>query len=169
MNGFSQTDYESNWIEASLNCISGDIDFSHDKATRDSSRWIKGYYFTIVPNSSSTDIALPNASGEISTVETHRALPNVCPCCGINNQRRNNASRKSKTTSIRGFRTGFAKTTQMFAKELMYQLPDSEAQRKLVVFSDSREDAAQVANGIERNHFTDLLREILVDELHKKF
>ncbi len=168
VNGFSQTDYESNWIEASLNCISGDIDFSHDKATRDSARWIRGYYFTIVPNSSSTDIALPNASGEISTVETHRALPNVCPCCGINNQRRNNASRKSKTTSIRGFRTGFAKTTQMFAKELMYQLPDSEAQRKLVVFSDSREDAAQVANGIERNHFTDLLREILVDELHKK-
>lgn len=168
VNGFSQTDYEANWIEASLNCISGDIDFSHDKATRDSSRWIKGYYFTIVPNSSSTDIALPNASGEISTVETHRALPNVCPCCGINNQRRNNASKKSKTTSIRGFRTGFAKTTQMFAKELMYQLPDSEAQRKLVVFSDSREDAAQVANGIERNHFTDLLREILVDELHKK-
>ena len=168
VNGFLQTDYESNWIKASLNCISGDIDFSHDKATRDSSRWIRGYYFTIVPNSSSTDIALPNASGEISTVETHRALPNVCPCCGINNQRRNNASRKSKTTSIRGFRTGFAKTTQMFAKELMYQLPDSEAQRKLVVFSDSREDAAQVANGIERNHFTDLLREILVDELHKK-
>ena len=35
VNGFSQTDYESNWIEASLNCISGDIDFSHDKATRD--------------------------------------------------------------------------------------------------------------------------------------
>jgi hypothetical protein len=56
----------------------------------------------------------------------------------------------------------------MFAKELMYQLPDNESQRKLVVFSDSREDAAQVANGIERNHFTDLLREILVDELHKK-
>jgi DEAD/DEAH box helicase domain-containing protein len=34
------------------------------------------------------------------------------------------------------------------------------------VFSDSREDAAQIANGIERNHFTDLMREILVNELH---
>ncbi len=169
-NGYNQNDYEAEWIEGSLNCVSGDIDFSHDKANRDPSIWIKGYYFSITGNVNgiTQDIALPNAIGDISTVETHRALPNVCPNCGINHSRHTNASRKQKTTSIRGFRTGFAKTTQMFAKELMYQLPDSETQRKLVVFSDSREDAAQVANGIERNHFTDLVREILVDELHKK-
>ena len=54
----------------------------------------------------------------------------------------------------------------MIAKELMYQLPDKEKERKLVVFSDSREDAAQVANGIERNHFTDVLRELLIKELN---
>lgn len=166
VNGFNQGDYEANWIPASLNCISGDIDFSHDKANADTNYWIKGYYFTITQNGSNRDIAFPDASGDIDTTETHRALPNVCPCCGLNNQRRGNDSRKIKTTSIRGFRTGFAKTTQIFAKELMYQLPDSEAERKLVVFSDSREDAAQIANGIERNHFTDLLREILVSELH---
>lgn len=166
VNGFNQGDYEANWIEASLNSISGDIDFSHDKANEDSTNWIKGFYFTITLNNSGRDIAFPDANGNINTTETHRALPNVCPCCGLNNQRRRNDSRKSKVTSIRGFRTGFAKTTQMFAKELMYQLPNSEAERKLVVFSDSREDAAQIANGIERNHFTDLMREILVSELH---
>jgi ATP-dependent helicase YprA (DUF1998 family) len=166
VNGFNQGDYEANWIPASLNCISGDIDFSHDKANADCNNWIKGYYFTVTQNGSNRDIAFPNANGNIETVETHRALPNVCPCCGLNNQKRGNDSRKIKTTSVRGFRTGFAKTTQIFAKELMYQLPDSEAERKLVVFSDSREDAAQIANGIERNHFTDLLREILVSELH---
>lgn len=166
VNGFNQGDYEANWIEASLNSISGDIDFSHDKAKEDSTKWIKGFYFAITLNNSGRDIAFPDANGNIDTRETHRALPNVCPCCGLNNQRRRNDSRKSKVTSIRGFRTGFAKTTQMFAKELMYQLPDTEAERKLVVFSDSREDAAQIANGIERNHFTDLMREILVNELH---
>ena len=164
--GFEQTDYEANWVPASLNYISGDIDFTHDKANTDSTNWVKGYYFTITENNSNRDIAFPDASGNIDTRETHRALPNVCPCCGVNNQRRRNDSRKSKVTSIRGFRTGFAKTTQMFAKELMYQLPNNEAERKLVVFSDSREDAAQIANGIERNHFTDLMREILVNELH---
>jgi Lhr-like helicase len=164
VNGFNQSDYEANWIPASLNCISGDIDFSHEKATENPQQWIKGYYFTIEQNN--RDIALPDAQGNINTRETHKALPNVCPCCGVNHQKRQQAYSKKKTSSIRGFRTGFAKTTQTFAKELMYQLPDSETERKLVVFSDSREDAAQIANGIERNHFTDLMREILVNELH---
>lgn len=169
---FTQTDYQANWIPASLNCISGDIDFSHEKANTDSDDskkedWIRGYYFTIRhEDDMGKDIASPLPDGKISEIETHRAMPNVCPCCGVNHQRRRNDSRKSKVTSIRGFRTGFAKTTQMFAKELMYQLPNNEAERKLVVFSDSREDAAQIANGIERNHFTDLMREILVNELH---
>lgn len=165
LNGFNQTDFEANWIPASLNCISGDIDFSHNKADEAPTLWIKGYYFTIT-NSSNRDIALPDASGNISTIETHKAMPSVCPCCGVNHQKRQQRFNKSKTSSIRGFRTGFGKTTQTFAKELMYQLPNSEAERKLVVFSDSREDAAQIANGIERNHFSDLIREILVNELH---
>lgn len=166
INGFEQGDFEANWVEASLHYLSGDIDPSHEKATKNPKEWIRGYYFTITPNNSSRDITLPDATGNISLTETHRALPCVCPSCGLNHQKRRNDSRKIKTTSIRGFRTGFAKTTQMFAKELMYQLPDNETERKLVVFSDSREDAAQIANGIERNHFTDLLREILVNELH---
>jgi len=165
LNGFNQGDFEANWIPASLNCISGDIDNSHNKADEKPERWIKGYYF-IITNNSNRDIALPDANGEISTIETHKALPSVCPGCGVNHQKRRQDWKKSKTSSIRGFRTGFAKTTQMFAKELMYQLPSNEEERKLVVFSDSREDAAQVANGIERNHFTDLMREILVNELH---
>lgn len=168
LNGFNQTDFLADWIPASLNCISGDIDFSHEKSndTETSAQWIKGYYFTIT-NASNLDIAfLTDANGNISTIETHKALPSVCPGCGINHQKRRQDWEKRKTSSIRGFRTGFAKTTQMFAKELMYQLPNNEAERKLVVFSDSREDAAQIANGIERNHFTDLMREILVNELH---
>ncbi|WAC41069.1 DEAD/DEAH box helicase [Pedobacter sp. SL55] len=165
MNGFNQTDFLADWIPASLNCISGDIDNSHNKADDKPEQWIKGYYF-IITNNSNRDIALPDANGNISTIETHKALPSVCPSCGVNHQKRRQDWNKSKTSSIRGFRTGFAKTTQMFAKELMYQLPNNEAERKLIVFSDSREDAAQIANGIERNHFSDLMREILVKELH---
>lgn len=165
MNGFNQTDFLADWIPASLNCISGDIDNSHNKADEKPEQWIKGYYF-IITNNSNRDIALPDANGNISTIETHKALPSVCPSCGVNHQKRRQDWNKNKTSSIRGFRTGFAKTTQMFAKELMYQLPSNEAERKLVVFSDSREDAAQISNGIERNHFSDLMREVLVKELH---
>lgn len=161
-----QGDYKAEWIDASLNCISGDIHFTHSKANENSAQWIKGYYFSITKNNSNIDIALPDANGNIDTKETHKALPSVCPACGVNHQKRRQDWDKTKTSSIRGFRTGFAKTTQMFAKELMYQLPGNEAERKLVVFSDSREDAAQIANGIERNHFSDLMREVLVKELH---
>jgi len=164
LNGFNQSDFKANWIPASLNSISGDIDFSHTKANELPEQWIEGYYFTIT-NSSNGDIAFDILNSDV-TVETHKALPSVCPCCGINHQKRQQRFDKNKTSSIRGFRTGFAKTTQMFAKELMYQLPSNEDERKLIVFSDSREDAAQIANGIERNHFTDLMREILVKELH---
>lgn len=164
LNGFNQVDFEAKWIPASLNSISGDIDFSHTKVNEIPSQWIKGYYFSIT-NSTNRDIAFDIFNSDI-IIETHKALPSVCPNCGINHQKRQQRFDKSKTSSIRGFRTGFAKTTQMFAKELMYQLPSNEDERKLVVFSDSREDAAQIANGIERNHFTDLIREILVKELH---
>jgi DEAD/DEAH box helicase domain-containing protein len=164
LNGSQQGDFRANWIPASLNTLSGDINFSHTKSDENPSLWIKGYYFTIAkPNNQ--DIAFDILNND-NLGETHKALPSVCPNCGINHQKRQQSHVKNKTSSIRGFRTGFAKTTQMFAKELMYQLPSNEEERKLVIFSDSREDAAQIANGIERNHFTDLMREILVNELH---
>jgi DEAD/DEAH box helicase domain-containing protein len=41
------------------------------------------------------------------------------------------------------------------------------ADRKLVAFSDSREDAAQIANGVERNHYRTLIRELTADELEQ--
>lgn len=169
LNDANQNDFEAKWVEATLNTISGDIDPSHDKADNSTELglYVKGYMFRVFRNGSNNDYAFETISNETS-IETHRALPNACPACGVNHQNTNSIYKKAKTSSIRGFRTGFAKTTQMLAKELMYQLPDDADRRKLVVFSDSREDAAQIANGIERNHFTDLMREILVQELHKK-
>lgn len=165
INGHNQTDFTSRWNQASLNVYSGDVYFNFEKATTEPDKWIKGYIFTVIADDTNTDVAnWRDANGNL--VESHRAIPSVCPGCGINHQKRQNNSSKSKTSPVRGFRTGFAKTTQMFAKELMYQLPENRNERKLVVFSDSREDAAQIANGIERNHFTDLMREILVSELH---
>jgi len=158
--------YKACWKQASINIFSGDIKQQYTKANDEPESWIKGYYFIIERDSQPNhDIAFyRDADGNIE--ETHRATPSVCPGCGINHCKPFNNSPKSKTSSIRGFRTGFAKSSQMFAKELLYQLPSNPEDRKLVVFSDSREDSAQVANGIERNHFTDLLRELLIRELN---
>lgn len=89
------------------------------------------------------------------------ALAAVCPACGDDYSRR--LFRKSP---LRGFRTGFSKLTQLLSKELFYLIPGAPAgSRKLVLFSDSREEAASLANGVERSHYLDLVREALYDEL----
>ena len=46
-------------------------------------------------------------------------------------------------------------------------LPDEKKTRKLVIFSDSRENAASISNGIERNHHNDIVREAISDELNQ--
>ncbi|MCB0851662.1 MAG: hypothetical protein KDD63_05550, partial [Bacteroidetes bacterium] len=156
---------EASWVPASLNIYSGGVVFGLSEDQEEPEDWVNGYIFKIRNgNEDFEDISSENS--EIS--DTHYALPCVCPNCGVNHQTRNRDFPRSKFSPIRGFRTGFAKTTQIFAKELMYALPGTEKERKLVVFSDSREDAAQISNGIERNHFSDLLRELLVKELTTK-
>lgn len=163
-NSINQNDYTSKWEKASINIYSGDIKETYEKAEQEPINWRKGYYFKIVyKDSPKFDIAF-NAS----IIDTHKATPCVCPGCGVNHSKHKQDASKNKISSIRGFRTGFAKSSQMFAKELMYQLPNKQDERKLVVFSDSREDSAQVANGIERNHFLDLLRELLIRELNSR-
>lgn len=160
----NQTDYISTWEKASLNIYSGDVKETYEKAEQEPVNWRKGYYFKIAhKDSSKLDIAF-----NTSIADTHKATPCVCPGCGVNHSKHKQGAKKNKISSIRGFRTGFAKSSQMFAKELMYQLPSKQDERKLVVFSDSREDSAQVANGIERNHFLDLLRELLIRELNSR-
>jgi DEAD/DEAH box helicase domain-containing protein len=134
------------WREASLNTQTGSVVLTFERAESYPDDWVKGYLFDI-------DLDDPEDA------ENHSALPCVCPSCAANYVRRR---RKSP---IRGFRTGFSKVSQIFTKELFYQLPDMNSiSRKLVVFSDSREDAAQISNGVERNHYSDLVREIACDE-----
>jgi DEAD/DEAH box helicase domain-containing protein len=161
-----QTLYRASWKPACINIYSGDIKEQYSKANEEPNSWVKGYYFKIVREGQGNHdlAAIRDANGNIE--ETHKATPCVCPACGVNHSKYDKNSTKSKISSIRGFRTGFAKSSQMFAKELLYQLPANKDERKLVVFSDSREDSAQVANGIERNHFSDLLRELLIRELN---
>jgi DEAD/DEAH box helicase domain-containing protein len=154
-----QRTYIAKWIPAILNVKSGDVDTGNKHEKDRPQDWLHGRMFYIFQNGE--DVADDLWLNRNILNETHYALPCVCPCCGTDY-----SEKKSRKTTLRGFRTGFAKTSQIFAKELMLQLPDKVDERKLVVFSDSREDAAQVANGIERNHFTDLLRETLLYELH---
>ena len=138
---------EAKWVPASLNTYTGHVVRSHYQSEENHQDWVKGYLFQISANS--------------IEAEAIRALPCVCPTCETDYSKR-----KARKSPVRGFRTGFSKVSQIFTKELFYQLPSKEClSRKLVVFSDSRQDAAEISNGVERNHYADLVREVVCDEL----
>lgn len=135
------------WKKASLNTRTGHVELSHEKAEEFPDDWVKGYLFDV-------QLQRPEDAKNV------HALPCVCPSC------EEDYTRRKRNSPVRGFRTGFSKVSQIFTKELFYQLPDRGiSNRKLVVFSDSREDAAEISNGVERNHYTELVREIVCDEL----
>ena len=71
-----------------------------------------------------------------------RALPSVCPKVLVD------YSSRMRPSPVRAFRTGFSRVSQLLGKELFYFLPEGADYRKLVSFSDSREDAAEISNGI---------------------
>jgi Lhr-like helicase len=87
------------------------------------------------------------------------AAPDCCPACGIDQSQR----KAGRFSPIRSFRTGFGKTSQLMATELFELLHASGAMTKAIVFSDSRQDAANTALTIERSHYQDLRRQMIVE------
>ena len=91
--------------------------------------------------------------------------PSVCPHC--------EADWSSMTSSapIRTQRTGFQKVAQVLSDALLREIappqlqsgrPIEDKRRKLVLFSDSRHDAAKLAVGVAKSHWLDALRQALV-------
>ncbi|MFC1925047.1 DEAD/DEAH box helicase, partial [Chloroflexota bacterium] len=137
------------WVPRYLNAVSGHVMDTPTGAQPPEGIFIPGHLY-IIPGIDGTD-----AEHDFS------ALPACCPNCASDYSRR-----LYRNSPVRGFRTGFSRVSQLLSKELFYTLPEGEI-RKLVVFSDSREDAASVSNGIERMHYSDLVRETMYDELHR--
>ena len=77
------------------------------------------------------------------------ALPHVCPRCGADR-----SERLGRLSPIRPFRTGLNKQVQLLSKHLYRSLDYP----KLVAFSDSREAAALLANGVEAQMWQENLR-----------
>lgn len=141
---------QARWMRASLDTASGRVTLGPQNPAVPDGPWVQGYVFCLPRTSDNQD------------QEKFSALPSICPCCDADYRRK--LYRKSP---VRGFRTGFSKVSQLLSKELFYLLLEDERDPKLVVFSDSREDAASISNGIERSHYNDLVREAMYDELSK--
>jgi DEAD/DEAH box helicase domain-containing protein len=134
------------WAAAALDTASGRLELGDGGPTGQDGPWVRGYKYLVTGSYDQEAIS---------------ALPATCPRCGADY-----SHRMFRRSSVRGFRTGFSRVTQLLSKELFQFLPQGES-RKLVVFSDSREEAADLSNGIERSHYRDLLREATYDELRK--
>ena len=87
------------------------------------------------------------------------AGPDCCPACSVNYEPR----KKPRFSPIRSFRTGFNKTSQLLATEMFEVLHASGSLPKAVAFSDSRQDAANTALEIERAHYQDLRRLMIME------
>ncbi len=95
------------------------------------------------------------------------ALPERCPRCdgsGPNNKPDIFYSPNVRTP-IRGHTTGVSRVTQVLLDRAVNVLGEKEADRHTIIFTDSRDDAADTSAGVEWNHFRDLVRQAVNIEL----
>jgi DEAD/DEAH box helicase domain-containing protein len=90
-----------------------------------------------------------------------QAYPAICPQCDEDRRGR------KLDTPIRVMRTGFQKVAQVLSDALLRQTPQAAqgSNRKLVVFSDSRQDAAKLSAGMRFAHYRDALRQSLTEAI----
>jgi Lhr-like helicase len=90
-----------------------------------------------------------------ATSDNENAFAGKCPHCGADWTRR----RRIKSP-IRDLGSGFQRIVQLLSDALMRGVPDLR-DRKLVLFSDSRQDAAKLSTGIKRAHYLDTARQLV--------
>ena len=92
-------------------------------------------------------------------------FPTRCPSCGDDWEWRSRPieDRGRWRSPIRTMGTGFEKISQVLVDSLLRQLGEP---RKIVLFSDSRQDAAKLSAGLEKAHYQDLVRQLLVGAMN---
>lgn len=90
-----------------------------------------------------------------------QAYPARCPRCDAD------WSRRQIGSPVRTLRTGFQKVAQVLSDALLRSIAPATANqsRKLVVFSDSRQDAAKLSAGMRFSHYRDALRQAVTDAI----
>jgi len=140
------------WVRAKLERSTGLVT---QGASQPGSNEIPGWLYVIANDKNISQSRRDSAS----------AFPTKCPRCDADYSRR-----KTFKSPLRNHRTGFQKACQVLASALFremapFQTADDTSSRKLVIFSDSRQDAAKLAAGIERDHFRDMVRLALIRSL----
>ncbi len=93
----------------------------------------------------------------ISPDPAANAFPSKCPHCAAD------WARRRVNSPIRDLGSGFQRVVQLLCDALMREL--DPASKKLVLFSDSRQDAAKLSTGIKLAHHLDTLRQVAYERL----
>lgn len=122
------------------------------------------------PDPTGVVLAAPSNLPEGLTVA---GLPETCPHCLSSYSSRNQRDLKAfyrgtVQTPIRGLRTGLNVTTQLIADRAMLSTGDGVAAEKMIAFTDSRDDAADLAAGLELHHFRDLVRQLVFKQFSEE-
>jgi DEAD/DEAH box helicase domain-containing protein len=135
--------------------------YDHEKKRH---RWEPALFdiFTGVVRCQATPAQSSTVQGKLYRVNSDEigALPPICPRCDTDYSRS-----KTAESPLRQHRTGFARSSQVLASALAREMPVLMGRRgghKLVIFSDSRQNAAKLSAGMELDHFRDMVRVCLV-------
>ena len=130
------------WRPAILDLIYGRVELSRGGAPGSADE-VSGYLFTA-----------PLAETD--------AFPSKCPHCAADWARRLGVK-----SPIRDLGSGFQRIMQILGDALVRAMPDAD-NRKLVLFSDSRLDAAKLSTGIKLAHYLDTLRQAAFQAVREK-
>jgi Lhr-like helicase len=146
------------------------IHIARDDIAYDDDVWRERYL-----NGFTGEIHLGNAPGTVrvrisdaawNAVRGRYDVPKECVACSAN------WSTKPKVRSpIRSMGTGYNKFSQIVIEQLvgsLRQISGEPNQSKIVIFSDSRRDAALVSADLELNHYLDTVRSLTEEHLAKE-
>lgn len=152
-NSWSQERVQRRWRMARYDHRTGELEIARRSA--DATGWL--YHVADLHRNPVPARAL------VPSARTER--PSICPHCEAD------WSRMASSAPVRTQRTGFQKIAQVLSDSLLREIapprldagrPVEDPQRKLVLFSDSRQDAAKLAVGVAKSHWLDALRQALV-------
>ncbi len=149
---WSQSGVTYRWVRGKLSKSTGRLVEGPEATTPAAEDEVPGWVYQVVGSAGSSK----------------PALPGKCLRCDADYRRR-----KIFPSPLRNHRTGFQKAAQVLASALMRELGPTNgdarmsASRKLVIFSDSRQDAAKLAAGMELDHFRDVVRLALLQAFRR--
>jgi Lhr-like helicase len=105
------------------------------------------------------------------------AIPARCPNCDDSWERtyvswgRATAlpltSPRRMVSPLRSLRVSAERVSQVLGEAMIHRVYADSSEHRLIAFSDSRQDAAKLAGGMDAAHYRDTVRQIVVRQLHR--